>query len=148
MNHTPKALRRAKTPALICILLLMLASGDLKAFTYTNFSSLSGLSLVGNATQITNQIRLTTTLQSQSGAVWYAQKQTCASGFSTTFHFRITNPGSIAGLPAGGDGIAFSVQNVGTNAAGSEYGAPSNNIGITFNTFYNPQAGEPSDNLV
>src|SRR5262249_47764370 len=74
---------------------------------------------------------------------WYNTPQYVVGGFTTTFQFRISNPTSLGG----GDGIAFALQNVGNNAAGMEYGAFSNNIGITLNTFYNGGM-EPSANFV
>jgi hypothetical protein len=75
--------------------------------------------------------------------MWYNTPQYVIGGFSTTFQFRISNPTSLGG----GDGIAFALQNVGNHAAGMEYGAFSNNIGITLNTFANG-GPEPSANFV
>jgi hypothetical protein len=76
--------------------------------------------------------------------MWYNTPQYVVGGFTTTFQFRMSNQG---GLGGGGDGIAFALQNVGNNAAGMEYGAFSNNIGITLNTFFNGGM-EPSANFV
>jgi len=114
------------------------------AVSYSDFSSTSGLNLTGAATQSGNTVLLTPATENMNGGLWYAQKQYVAGGFDTSFSFRITNPGGIAG---GGDGISFSIQNQSATAAGSEYGpvtAPE--LGVSFNTFQNP--GEPSANFV
>ncbi len=125
-------------------LLLSLASAlSASAFTYTDFSSTAGVNLVGSAAQNGSFVRLTPATEAQYGAMWYATPQYVANGFTTTFQFRISNPAQFGG----GDGIAFALQNVGNMAAGTEYGAFSNNFGITLNTFYNGGM-EPSANFV
>ena len=68
---------------LLGVCFLMLTTSWSSAFDYTNFSSTAGLNLVGGATQVTNFVRLTPASSLVLGAAWYAQKQSCASGFST-----------------------------------------------------------------
>jgi hypothetical protein len=125
-------------------LILSLAGAlSASAFTYTDFSSTAGVNLVGSAAQNGSFVRLTPATEAQYGAMWYTTPQYVANGFTTTFQFRISNPTQLGG----GDGIAFALQNVGNMAAGMEYGAFSNNFGITLNTFDNGGM-EPSANFV
>jgi hypothetical protein len=123
--------------------LSLAAAVNASAFTYTDFSSTAGLNLVGSAAQNGSVVRLTPATEAQYGAMWYNANPYVANGFTTSFQFRISNPASLGG----GDGIAFALQNVGNTAAGMEYGAFSNNFGITLNTFFNGGM-EPSDNFV
>jgi hypothetical protein len=127
----------------LCLLIPARAS----AFTYPDFSSTAGLNLTGSATQVGSVIRLTPAAQNQKGAAWYTQNQFVAGGFTTTFTFRITNPGN-----TGADGLSFAVQNGGPTILGTEYGAESNSVplgvGVSLNTFFNAGIGEPSDNFL
>ena len=56
-------------------------------------------------------LQLTPDLGNQTGSAWYNTRQVVKNGFTTNFQFQLT--------PAGGaDGIAFVIQNAGTNAIG------------------------------
>jgi hypothetical protein len=129
-------------PLCICAILLSAFAG--KAFNYPDFSSVSGLNLVGSASQQGSILRLTPALQSQAAATWYAQKQFVAGGFDTTFSFRISNPDTALG---GGDGIAFILQNFNDTSPALEMGGVSNSFAVSFNTFNN-FGDEPSGNFV
>jgi hypothetical protein len=129
--------------SLVATLTLALAVSAQAAINYPDFSSTSGLTLVDNAAQNGSFVRLTPNTPVQYGAMWYNTPQHVAGGFTTTFQFRISNPTSLGG----GDGFAFAMQNVGNNAHALEYGAYSNNVGITFNTFNN-FGPEPSANFI
>lgn len=90
-------------------------------FTYANFSSTSGLQLVGTAATSGTSVRLVRDgFSSQIGAAWRTDKQTIVNGFDTTFSFSITNQ---AGTTFA-DGLTFVVQNSasGILAAGSDGG--------------------------
>ena len=117
----------------------MLAALNLPAFTYTNFSSTAGLNLVGVAAQYGTVLRLTPAADTVLGTAWAQAKQPCASGFDTRFQFRISNPGSRPGTPAGADGIMFTVQN--TGPTGPIWIPPSDlqagYVSVFFNTFLN-----------
>lgn len=65
-----------------------------QTFTYTDFSSTTGLTLLGNATQAitTNALRLTANASNQTGWVWRQGAVPVTAGFDTTFSFRITPP--------------------------------------------------------
>src|SRR5262249_28172873 len=85
-------------------------SGSVQTINYPNFSSPAGLSLVGNAVQVGNQLRLPANTNSQRGAAWFTTPQAVQGGFDTTFQFQITN--------AAADGFAFVVQNSSATALG------------------------------
>src|SRR5712691_9266215 len=99
---------------LLAILTLALAVNAHAAINYPDFSSTSGLSLVGNAAQNGSFVRLTPNTEVQYGTMWYNTPQYVIGGFTTTFQFRMSEQGGIGG---GGDGIAFALQNVGNHAA-------------------------------
>src|ERR1041385_4645912 len=96
-----------------------LAAGPVtNCLSFTNFVSTNGLSLTGVATVTNGVLRLTPARDSQLGNAWLPQKQPVTGGFDTSFRFRITTLGNILGNEPGGDGITFTVQNVGpTNQA-------------------------------
>lgn len=90
-----------------------LAAFNLPAFTYTDFSSTNGLSLLDSAAQSGAVLRLTPAAESRVGNALAINKQQCGSGFDTRFQFLISNPGSRPGTPSGADGFMFVVQNTG-----------------------------------
>src|SRR2546422_11766134 len=106
----------AKFRSVFSMLCFLAAACSAPAFTYADCSSTSGLNLTGSAAQVGTAIRLTPAAQSQKGAAWYTQKQFVGAGFTTTFSFRITNPGN-----GGGDGLSFAIQNGGPSVLGTEY---------------------------
>ena len=91
--------------------------------SFTDFSSVSGLTLNGSAVQAGNVLRLTADGTNHvTGTAWFSPRQPVTGSFSTTFSFRITH----ASQPA--DGIAFVIQNTitddsGLNAVGGSGGA-------------------------
>jgi len=87
-----------------------LTSGSVPVVDFPNFDNLGGLDLVGSATQVGNQLRLTANVNNQVGAAWLSAPRAIAGGFDTTFQFQITNPGA--------DGMAFVIQTVGSSALG------------------------------
>jgi hypothetical protein len=132
-------------------------------FSFPNFSSMTGLTLNGNAAQVNSTIRLTPTASSQKGSAWHQTKQAVEDGFETTFQFQIT-PQSATG--AGADGFVFVIHNspAGTSALGGHgkvigYGAVDggsnavmNSIGIEFDSWNNNTSsvdfGDPNDNHI
>ena len=109
------------------------------AFTYTNFNSTNGLSLVGASAVVGGALRLTPAAELSVGTAWAIAKQPCAGGFDTQFQFRNSNVGSRPGTPVGGDGIVFSIQKNGpTDPMQHVLGSPADGtVGIFFNTFWN-----------
>jgi hypothetical protein len=126
--------------------------------SYPNFSSITGLTLVGSTATATGYagqtvLRLTPASRDQGGAAWSTSAISFYSGagtFSTYFQFQITTPGGMN--PA--DGIVFVLQTVANNVGGvggtigyggTPYGIP-NSVGIEFDTFQN--TWDPNSNHV
>jgi subtilisin-like proprotein convertase family protein len=112
--------------------------------SYTNFTSIAGLNLVGSAAQTGSVLRLTPAAAGQVGNAWATNKLSCAAGFDTRFQFQMSNPGG-----GGGDGIAFVVQNVGPSAPESyvALGNGTNYLAVDFNTFLNAQTDVSSNSV-
>jgi hypothetical protein len=109
---------------------------------FPDFSSTTGLNLVGDATQFNSVLRLTSAQLGQVGAAWYINKQEVGGGFVTVFNFQVTAPGGqldADGNP-GGDGFAFVTQNSNVSALGfaggaQGYGGIPNSLAIEFDTW-------------
>jgi Calx-beta domain len=76
-----------------------------------NFSSTTGLALVGTAKPVSGRLQLTPAKVNKAGAGWYTTPQAVQDGFNTTFQFQSS---------AGDGGVAFVIQNSpdGTGAIG------------------------------
>jgi len=89
-----------KTPHLIIALGLAASAGSLFAdFTYTDFSSTSGLQLNGNAASVDNVLRLTPANYWQAGSAFSTNTVSLASNasFSTFFQFNMHDVGGSSG---------------------------------------------------
>ena len=95
-----------------CSLLFLLAQPiSVEAdFNYDDFSDMTGLTTVGNATSFINRVRLTAASPSQLGAVYTSEQQPVAQGFDTIFQY------SISPTFGGADGMTFVIQNDGPTA--------------------------------
>jgi len=124
-------------------------------FTYPDFSSTAGLTLVGNASTASTSdgtvLRVTPATGGQSGAAYSTTAVPLGAGnsFSTAFQFRFTNPGGID--PA--DGIVFvigtSTTGLGTGGGGIGYlGVSGNSVGIEFDTYNNGSSDGNSSNHI
>jgi hypothetical protein len=117
---------------------------------YPNFSSTSGLTLVGSTTTTANQLELTAAAIGQSGAAYSTTALALGASdtFSTQFQFQITNTGGID--PA--DGITFvlaaSPTGLGTGGGDIGYGGVPNSLAIEFDTFNNGTDDGSSSNHV
>lgn len=117
-----------KRSRVTCILLLAgaavaLAGTGVRAqtiFSYSDFTSTSGLTLNGVTVQTGSTLALTPPVRSAAGSVWYGTRVPVSGLWFSTFEFRVRD---IAG--AGADGFAFVIQNSpdGTAALGSQGGA-------------------------
>ena len=137
-----------------------LASG---AIRFEDFASIPELSLVGDAAVSGKVLRLTPAKGDRSGAVWFREKQSVASGFETTFQFQLTHQG---GLGHGADGFAFVLQDAGPEALGGRGSAGGFavadptfdhrereraipwSIAVFFDTYRNEEEGDPSANYI
>ncbi len=131
------------------------------AIHFEDFASIRGLNLVGDAAVSRVALRLTPAKGDRSGAVWFREKQSVASGFETTFQFKLTHQG---GLGHGADGFAFVLQNSGPEALGGlgsaggfavadrDYHHKGTaipwSIAVFFDTYRNKVEGDPSANYI
>lgn len=116
-------------------------------FYYPDFSSTSGLTLVGSSgTAVTGDgtvLRIIPAAGNQAGAAYSTTATTLGAGntFSTQFSFRFTDPGGVD--PA--DGIAFvlaaSPSGLGTAGFGMGYQGVPNSVAIEFDTYNNGNSG-------
>lgn len=81
-------------------------------FDYPDFSSIAGLSLVGNAVQAGTNVQLTAAVNTQTGGLWHTAPVPVSEGFSTTFEYQITP------TTGGADGMAFVIHANGPGALG------------------------------
>lgn len=137
------------------------ASTASAAIRFEDFASITGLTLVGDASVSSKVLRLTPAKGDRSGAVWFRDKQPVAAGFETTFQFQLTHQG---GLGHGADGFAFVLQNSGPQALGGrgsaggfavsdrEYHHKEKAIpfsfAVFFDTYKNDEEEDPSANYI
>jgi uncharacterized repeat protein (TIGR01451 family) len=116
---------------------------------------------------VSNVLRLTPNVDFTAGTAWYNTQQPVANAFSTTFTFQLSGANSVScgNIPCPEDGIAFVIQNSGTNALGpegcgvgfgtSQFCLPNtgthdgipNSLAIEFKTFQD-SPNDPSNNYV
>ncbi len=115
-------------------------------FQYPDFSSAAGVRLLGTATQSADILRLTDAdpRGHEVAAAWYDTQLMIANGFDAVFGFRISHPGGAPDFSGhhGGDGFAFVVQGVGTNAigigeGGIGYYGIARSLAVEFDTWQN-----------
>src|SRR4030095_862797 len=111
--------RRSSCLAGLVACSLALASALQAQFNYPDFTRRENLNILSDARAVGGLIRLTSASEFRNGTVVYALEQLLQDGFETTFTFRITgmDPGF-----AGGDGLAFIIQNEGPTAHGPQVG--------------------------
>jgi hypothetical protein len=128
-----------KLSTVLTSLAFVVATCNAPAFTYANFNSTNGLSLVGASAVVSGALRLTPAAELSVGTAWVIAKQSCAGGFETQFEFRNSNIGSRPGTPVGGDGIVFSIQKNGpTDPMQHVLGSPADGtVSVFLNTFWN-----------
>jgi hypothetical protein len=131
-----KVKRRNTNSFTFCLLVLIAApAATYGQFSYPNFSSTSGLNLVGSATVVSNAIQLTAAGVGFAGsAFWYTTPVNVGAGFSTTFSYTIS--------PGGADGLAFVIQNdpsgssaIGSGGDGLAANGIANGVAIAFRTY-------------
>jgi hypothetical protein len=130
--------------ALICFLVVMIATSAAQQIRFPDFTSLANLQLNGSTHaavwQTQRVLRLTDGPLSpvannpQQSSAYFNIKQPLASGFTTWFAFQVHNP-AICCAP--GDGLAFIIQN--STATDPSYGAKG--AGITSVGAYNGGVG-------
>jgi hypothetical protein len=125
-------------------------------------STLTGLTLIGDAAQSGGVLRLTSAAADQAGAAWCTKSQYVQYGFETAFQFRISQTGGLNDEQGhkGGDGFAFVIQNselnaLGAGGAGMGYSFIPNALAIEFDTWWNhsgltgaSEVSDPNDNHI
>jgi hypothetical protein len=103
-------------------------------FSFEDFSSTTGLTLVGEADTLDDHLRLTRTGQGGAGAAWYTtSKAGLNAGFLTTFRAAIRNGTA--------DGFAFVIQDAAADAIGGGgsdlgYAGIALSVAVEFDTFW------------
>lgn len=134
---------------------LCAASASATTISYSDFSSVAGLQLNGDAAQATDAssravLRVTPSTFGQSGSVFSTSAVTLGTdvSFSTRFQFNINNQGSTGGA----DGLVFAVQTVsntsGGNGGGIGYQGLPKSVGVEFDNWFNGPYGDVNDNHV
>jgi Legume lectin domain len=113
------------------------------------------ITLNGSASLANGVLRLTPADFDRAGSAWRTAPQSVQGGFETAFQFRITGLGGARDTTGatGGDGFAFVIQNSGLSALGiccggiGYLGIP-NSLAVEFDTWPNPEFGDPNGNHV
>ncbi|MCP3918935.1 MAG: hypothetical protein GY711_25595 [bacterium] len=111
---------------------------------YSDFSSTSGLTLLGSAGQAGNRLQLTPASPSQAGAAWFGTRQNVTQPFSTLFR---------VDMSGGADGMAFLIQRDSLSAIGGSgellgYHGIVNSVAVELDVWGNPAASDPNGNHV
>jgi hypothetical protein len=102
--------------AVASVALCTAAAVRAQAFNYPNFSSTASLAMNGSSAAAGNILRVTPSLGSQRGSVWYTQPLSVVNGFDLDLSFQFSSQ-----VFGGADGLAVVFQNDprGTTALGS-----------------------------
>ena len=130
------------------VVMLEVVPANAEGFLYPDFTGVSDLRLLGNATIVTNRLRLTPSLAGQRGGAWPPNKVRVKDGFETAFQFQIHQFGN-----TGADGFAFVIYNgdqpaLGISGGGMGYGGLPSSLVVEFDTYYNPEGSDPDGNHV
>ncbi|EMI57315.1 protein containing Legume lectin, beta chain [Rhodopirellula sallentina SM41] len=110
--------------------------------SYSNFNSVAGLQLNGDARRTGNALELTTDNLNRAGSAFFTSpiKLDQNASFRSAFSFEITGGGG----PNGADGLTFTIQNdpreadaVGANGGRLGYEGIENSVAIEFDTYRN-----------
>lgn len=125
------------------------------AINFPNFSTITGLNLIGSAQQAGTVLRLMDTVTYMgNSAVWYLEKELVANGFETEFQFMFTGRDILQTYIA--DGVAFVIHNDnvdGSNVIGGTgekmgYGGICNGLAVEFDVWKNYGQDDPDSNHI
>jgi len=134
---------------------LLSVSAALAQFNITDFSGAGSSLFLNNDAAIAGSVlRVAPAREWQRGSAYYFQKQhlSLPGGWTTTFRFRLSNPGGI--LNGGADGFAFVIQDDSPSALGSDaggfmgYSQIARSLAVEFDTWDNPMFDDPNDNHI
>lgn len=145
--------------AILLVTIVMFPGAGAAQVSYDDFTSTSGLYLVGAAAPVGNMLRLTPAIDNTRGAAWYDTQQAVSGGFVSSFEFRISELGGRTDSDGniGADGFAFVIQNESCNILPSGpgqdmgYAGIPNSLAVEFDTFNNGvwwNNGDPTGNHV
>src|SRR5262245_28447534 len=147
---------RPTAAAWVAILALTARPARATTVSFADFSNTTGLTLNGSAAAVSSSdgmvMRLVPAIAAKSGSV-FSTVTLNASGFSTAFSFRITNPGGISHSQgqSGPDGFVVVVQPVGSSVggagAGLGYSGVTPSLGVEFDLFYNGASDTSTNHL-
>ena len=106
----------ASSKTLLPLLALSTAAALQADVTFANFSSTAGLTLLGDASQAGNLLRMNDATPNRASAVWYLNQQRVDLPWTTDFRFQVSGPG---------DGLVFAMQSanaIGIGGPGCELG--------------------------
>ncbi len=166
MFHIGVSVRNGLAP-LLAVLIALAMPAAAQVVNYADFTSVTGLTLNGNASQVSSALRLTPSLPWQRGSAFLSDPIVLRAdaSFCTQFAFRMPDP-MIFELPlnpdAGADGIVFAIQKNGNNALGANggylgyfrdnsrgMGTITTGVGVEFDSWNNGGSfGDPDGNHV
>jgi Legume lectin domain len=138
--------------------LALLAARPASATTvsFADFSNTTGLTLSGSALATSTNdgvvLRLVPAVAAKSGSA-FSSATVRAADFSTSFSFRITNPGGVADAQGqqGADGFVFVVQpvssSIGGAGSGLGYSGINPSLGVEFDIFFNGASDTSTNHL-
>ncbi len=139
---------------LLCVLVWTTAHGQIQ---HPRFDSFEGLRPVGAIILHDGAAAMTHGGRMQTAALWTDDMQNVVAGFSTTFTFRV-GTGLVGGITnpdgtGGADGFAFVIYNGPQEAVGGTghclgYEGITNSIAVEFDTWMNPDCGDPNGNHI
>lgn len=96
------------------------------------------------------RLRLTPDEGGRNGTAWFRKRIDASDGFDTTFAVHLVSPTGGAG---GADGMCFILQNApagngATPVVNQEDGLPANALNVKFDSWMNPEFGDPSNAFV
>lgn len=142
---TPLLISIMRTFRFLPLLFLLTFPAARAQFEVHDFSATQDVRFFGNAAVDGTGGVLIPAGMMKLGAIWSQNRQEVAEAFTTTFRFRITEPGSFSepkNESGGGDGFAFVIQNTAPDylhGLGHQLGYDSlpNSLAIEFDTWYN-----------
>jgi hypothetical protein len=143
---------------IVAAALALLAARAASATTvsFADFSNTTGLTLNGSAAATSTNdgavLRLVPAVAAKSGSV-FSSATVHAADFSTSFSFRITNPGGVTDAQGqqGADGFVFVVQpvssSIGGAGSGLGYSGINPSLGVEFDIFFNGASDTSTNHL-